>query len=350
MLKNAILWTGPTLLLLAVSANTDPPAAKQDRPEPLLSLRGHTGRVACVRYSPDGKRIATASMDKTAALWDAVTGKRLHSLNGHTEGVTRLAFDPTGNRLATGSNDETAKLWDTATGQLLRTFTRQSQAIGGLAFSPSGGQLATGDGDWTKPGPGGLVRIWDTATGRQVAVLRGHDKLVISLAYSGDGKRLASADLDGVVVVWEVATRRAALTVHGPGIINDLAFSPHGKWLATAQRDGPLTTWKLPSGESSLVLRRQEGKAGCVAVAVSPNGKWLATADKTVGRRKVLRSGAVRLWDAVTGEEKFVLPAKAARNVCFSPDGTRLATGHGDGTVRIWSVDQLLGRGRPRLR
>jgi len=65
-----------------------------------------------VAFSPDGQRIVTASMDKTARVWDAETGQELRKFEGHTKTVTCVAFSPDGKRIATASVDKTARVWD----------------------------------------------------------------------------------------------------------------------------------------------------------------------------------------------------------------------------------------------
>jgi WD40 repeat protein len=78
----------------------------------LFTLVGHTGAVFGVAFSPDGRRIATASVDRTVKVWDFETGQEVLTLRDHTAGVLCVAFSPDGHRLVSGSIDNTARIWD----------------------------------------------------------------------------------------------------------------------------------------------------------------------------------------------------------------------------------------------
>ena len=151
--------------------------------------------VSFVTFSPDGKRLASAS-PLTVTLWDVATGRRTATLKGHTNIVFCVAFGPHGDRLVSASNDNTLKLWDVATGQETATLTGHTHFVMGVAFSPDGTRIASASSDET-------VKLWDTATGRETATLTGHKAPVRSVAFSPDGTRVISGSFDGTVKVWD---------------------------------------------------------------------------------------------------------------------------------------------------
>ena len=109
----------PSQAFVAHLAARTGPIPRQTTPMPLpqLELRpdtlvGHTGAVTRLAWSPDGRRLATTSDDKTARIWDPTTGKTLRTLTGHTDAVWQLAWSPDGHHLATACRANTARIWD----------------------------------------------------------------------------------------------------------------------------------------------------------------------------------------------------------------------------------------------
>jgi WD40 repeat protein len=118
---------------------------------------GHDGPVCSVAFSPDSRRIVTASEDGTARVWDATTGTRLHDLVGHGNRVLCALYSPDGKRIATGGNDNNVRLWDAETFEQVARLGGHEDYVYSLAWRADSQQLISGSGDHT-------VRIWDTVT------------------------------------------------------------------------------------------------------------------------------------------------------------------------------------------
>jgi WD40 repeat protein/tRNA A-37 threonylcarbamoyl transferase component Bud32 len=289
------------------------------------TFRGHTGIVSSVAYSADGKRLASASWDRTVKVWDAGTGQVLLTLQVPYLGtIAAVTFSGDGKRLAGAGADKTVKVWDAGTGQQLLTLQGHTDRVSSVAFSGDGKRLASASWDKT-------VKVWDAGTGQVLLTLNGHADRVDSVAFSGDSKRLASAGKDGTVKVWDAATGQELLAKRHADWVHGVAFSAEGKRLASAGKDGTVKVWDTATGQELLTLK---GHTGAVeGVAFSGDSKRLASAGK---------DGTVKVWDAATGQELQVLKGHTGpvNSVAFSPDGQRLASASQDQTVKVWDAQK----------
>lgn len=293
--------------------------------EALLTLSGHTNDLTSVVFSPDGAQIATASRDETIKLWDAASGEELAALVGHEGSVRDVLFHPDDNLLISGSNDGTVKIWDVATGQELRTLDSHTDRVSDLALSSDGSRLATVSWD-------GTMKVWDVASWEELISVPADEARAYAVAISPDGSLIAAAGTDAVIDIWDVQSGEEVLSLPGhQAIIYNLAFSPDGQRLASGAGDGTIQTWDISRSAAHEWLTLDGHNWVMFGVDFSPDGRMLATASW---------DGALKVWDADTGEELKTLLQDESRkmSVQFSPDGRMLAaTAENDAAV-LWDT------------
>jgi len=283
----------------------------------------HRGAVMAVTWSPDGSRVATASDDETARVWDANTGQAVTPPLTHHGVVTAIAWSPDGRRVTTASDDKTARVWDANSGQALTPPLAHDGLVTAVAWSPDGRRVATANWDKT-------AQVWDAVSGQAVTPPLAHHGVVWVVAWSPDGSRVATASWDKTARVWDAVSGEAVtpLLAH-QGSVLAVAWSPDGNRVATASDDHTARVWDVISGQAVTLPFSHQGVV--LAVAWSPDGSRVATAswDKTA-----------QVWDAISGQE--VTPPLAHQGwvnaVAWSPDGRRIATVSEDRTARIWDA------------
>jgi WD40 repeat protein len=161
-------------------------------------LPGHANHVVSLAFSPDGKMLASGSLDKTVKIWDLARHKEVREINGFAKGVSALAYSKDGRKLAVAAGD-TISICNAASGENLLSLRGYSLHVLDMVFSPDGARLATAGGvDFDSAmGKGGGVRLWDLATGQEVLNLAGPTDIVTHVAFSPDGRRLVSASVLG---------------------------------------------------------------------------------------------------------------------------------------------------------
>lgn len=170
-----------------------PIIAKEVRYKLKVVLEGHRKGVSQVRFSPDGRWIASCSADATIRIWDAATGKHMQTLEGHLAGINTVAWSPDSNTLASGSDDKAIRLWDRTTGKPYPSpLSGHHNYVCAIAFSPKGNMLVSGSYDEA-------VFLWDVRAGRQMRSLPAHSDPVGGVDFVRDGTLVCSCSTDGLM-------------------------------------------------------------------------------------------------------------------------------------------------------
>jgi WD40 repeat protein len=315
---------------------------------PDLALR-EEAKINAAVFSPDGRRILTASADKTARLWDATTGAPVGEPMRHEDEVVAAVFSPDGARIATASKDRTARLWDAATLKSIGEPMRHEHPLDRVAFNSTGTRIVTECVD------AGVVRLWDGATGTPVGEALPHNgwgasELTIwskPATFSPDGKLLTTME-GGRPRNWDAASgRTSGKPLRLPPGVKRPVVSPDRKRAVTIS-DGKAQVWSMTTGRLMWTLSMKNSVSIEHAV-FSPDGTRIAT---LAGRRPDL-SDAGQLWDAATGKrvggvlacpENVVSAAEGSFEAIFSPGSEYvLLTEPEDSRVRAWDC----GTGEP---
>ncbi|KJR86358.1 glucose repression regulatory protein TUP1 [Sporothrix schenckii 1099-18] len=306
----------------------------------LVHTLQHESVVCCVRFSVDGKYVATGC-NRSAQIYDVQTGEKLCVLQDEavdTGGdlyIRSVCFSPDGKYLATGAEDKLIRVWDIQTRTIRNTFAGHEQDIYSLDFARDGRTIASGSGDRT-------VRLWDIENGQSILTLTIEDG-VTTVAISPDTKYVAAGSLDKSVRVWDIQQGYLVERLEGPDGHKDsvysVAFSPNGKDLVSGSLDKTIKMWELaaPRGISNQgpkggrCVRTFEGHRDFVlSVALTPDAQWVLSGSKDRG---------VQFWDPRTGHTQLMLQGhkNSVISVAPSPTGGYFATGSGDMRARIWS-------------
>ncbi|MBA2307010.1 hypothetical protein H0W26_02665 [Candidatus Dependentiae bacterium] len=279
--------------------------------------------ITSVACSPDGTSFLTGSSNKTACLWDPLTGKVLKILKGHTHWITSVAFNCDGSMILTGSWDKTARLWNVSTGEIVQIFKGHTKCISSVTFNLDGKTIITGSGD-------GTACIWDRETGKLMRVLEGHKKPIWSVASSPCGKTILTGSGDTTARLWDSTTGKLLKEFRGhTDSITSVAHSSDGKNIVTGSRDKTARLWDSTTGELLKEFKGHTDSITSVACSWDKNIILTGSADTTAC-----------IWNSSTGTQLLLFKGhtEAINSLGFSAEGNVVITGSCDGTIRLWDI------------
>jgi WD40 repeat protein len=295
-----------------------------------IVLRGHRDgyEVYSASFSADGKRVVTASADNTARVWDLSGAAPPIVLDGHTSGVVDASFSTDGKRVVTASADNTARIWDAQSGSMIYELSGHTAKVYTASFSADGKRVVTASADNT-------ARVWNAQSGSMIYELSGHEKDVRRAYFSPDCKLVLTVSFDKTARVWDAESGApiAVLSGHKGELVSG-SFSADSKRVVTASRDKTARIWDL-SGAPAVVTFSTflSGHTGQVYTAsFSPDGQRVVTASADSTARVWDLSGAAPVATVLGGHRNSVNTAS------FSADGERVVTASTDMTARVWDV------------
>jgi len=283
----------------------------------------HVYGVYAVAFSPDGKRIASASEDHTIRIWKASNGKATHTRLLQRDILPlSMAFSPDEKKLVIADGAGPVWVWDAGEGDNVYKITEHINAAFEVAYSPDGNLIASAGWDDIVR----VVNVRDNPNGLAGTVL--YELKGRSVAFSSDGKQIVSGSRDKTVRLWDLATGEQVGELKGHrDKVNSVAFSPDGKQIVSGTVGGQVLVWDSATGEQVGELKGHSCRV--YSVAFSPDGAEIVSGGD---------DATVRIWDSATGEQLQELtgPVDAAYSVAFSPDGSKIVSGGEDRVVRVW--------------
>jgi hypothetical protein len=261
-----------------------------DKTKLIVTLKGHTSRVNCFAFTPDGEFLLSGGEDGKCILWETTTYEEVGRLKGHKDAVVGLSIHPNGKTVVTSSWDKTTLLWDLKDQRKKAVLALDKEISGPLLHSPNGSLLAAGTG--------GRLRLWDLTKKKEIANFQAHKKGICSLRFTPDGAYLVSCSDDGFVTFWDTKS-----------------WEQQGLW--NLGRDKPVSLGISPRGN-------------LLAVGSWGGGIYLFNISKEARLMRSLKRDFLFSMVVYWGHDLPVM------GVAFAPDGKSLASGSLDSKVKTW--------------
>jgi WD40 repeat protein len=294
------------------------------------TLSQHEKQITSVSFL-DARTVISTSVDGTARVWRLEAPNAPAVLGGHRDAISSAASSPAGTRVLTSSNDETVKVWVRASAASDQWKAVRSERARTAALDATGAATAIVSAD-------NEIHIEDAA-GRRTASYKGAGSAVVSVVLCPSGHCVIARDTDGRARLWKSGTDATAIELVGHSkAIMDVAIDSAGRFAATVSQDGLALLWDVPEARQVLALAGHEDAV--FDAAFSHDSEFLVTAS---------RDHTARIWRVPAPVTTAARARFASYSVDLTHDGSVVALGGIDGTVRLFAVASLQPIGSVRL-
>ncbi|KAJ5722146.1 vegetative incompatibility WD repeat protein [Penicillium malachiteum] len=299
----------------------------------------HDSVVSCVRFSEDGKYLATGGND-FAKIFDMTTGSKVASFQHGDPNENKscyirgVCFGHNGEYLVTVADDKLIWIWDIASCTIKNTFDSHEEGISSLDISRDGQYIVSGGADKT-------VHLWDILSEKLVHKPHSED-IVATVSISPDGHYVAAGSLDKSIRIWDTITGELVEQLENPGGHDDsvysVAFIHNSHDLVSGSLDKTIKLWKLAttrevdphtSAEEKCVRTFTGHEDLVLSICLTPDNQWVINGSK---------DRSARFWDPETGNVQMILYGHQNSVIAVAAGTTSklFATGSGDMCVRVW--------------
>ena len=247
--------------------------------ELIYTLSRHQSTINQIKYSPDGKILASASADRTIKLWNTENGKLITTIKELQAAINSISFSSDNQFLVLGNEDNTVKVWDIRQEKVVATLKDHTDSIETVLVSPNNKYIVSAGHDKT-------IKVWNFE-GKLLQSIDAHNLAITDLEFTSNGKILASASWDNTVKLWQIeasgeinSNPLQTLTEHQDGV-TDLLINNDDKLLVSASSDRTIKLWNIQDG--SLIKTLQGHVSRINSIAFTNNEQSIISADEQQG-------------------------------------------------------------------
>jgi WD40 repeat protein len=348
-----ITFNKPGTLLLSVNFEGELDVWDLKTGNILRKLTLTDDKFTCAAFHPDGKEIITGSENSFISEWDLQSGAKIREIKAVPADLITdsrfdyaktktIAYSNDGKYIVAGTGDKTAIVWDAISGKEIRKYKKTKYTCTTCCAEA----VISSDNNYVISAYSDSVKVFELSSGRLVKEFNSKKTSLSSLTISNDGRYVAAIEF-GRVQIWDFKTGKVLLDAGDESKdILSVSFSPDGKQIVTGNEKRMADIWSVPGGKKTITLKGYLNQinerlldnsymywAALVnETKLSPDGRYIAVG-RTGNNAKLIDFKTGRIYKTLTGHQSMVL------SLNFSNDGKYIATGGLDGKAILWDVE-----------